>query len=91
MSARVTLVVSLEVEPREGQTETEAAAEMAQVLAEYLTEADKPFFEDYGARAEDLEAFRDVGESPSWGGYEGPFATAVEVSQNGIVAARSDW
>lgn len=97
MSALVRLVLTLEVEPRQGQSAEQAADELVEAVGEYLTEDDKPFFEDYGARATDLEAFRADGDSPSWGGYEGPFAirTAVvradDPSGPYRLVAESDW
>lgn len=90
-AAPLRLVLHLDVAPRPGQTHQEATAEMAALVAEYLTEDDKPFFEDYGARASDLEAFHQDGESPSWGGYEGPFVTGARVSGNAGLLAESDW
>lgn len=95
--AQVRLVVHLEVEPREGQSPEQAADELVKAVAEYFTEDDKPFFEDYGARAADLEAFRADGDSPSWGGYEGPFVTRASVaradnpSSPHHLVAESDW
>lgn len=97
MSTLVRLVLTLEVEPRQGQSAEQAADEIASTLGEYLTDETKPFFEDYGARAADLEAFRADGDSPSWGGYEGPFVirTSVVRADDPVglhrLIAESDW
>ena len=42
------------------------ADEMRSLLVSYLTQPDSPFISDYGPDA--------------WGGYDGPFVTAVDVN-----------
>lgn len=65
----VTIELTFEVSPRRGQSPTEAAAQLAQSVIFQMSDQEGSLFEDFGARAEDL----DDPEFTGWGGYEGPF------------------
>ena len=89
-TARITMTVTMDVLPSASQSLDEATEHFRKVFEEYLTLKDFPFWEDYGATIEDVEAFRADGEEPCWGGYEGPFVTHIEVRDDDAVQARAD-
>lgn len=75
------LKLYLDVAPRPGQTPQQAADELAETLAKYLTDKDGALYEDFGAHPEDIEHWQNHPdeEPPNWGGYEGPFWTRAAV------------
>lgn len=89
-TARVTMTVTMDICPLQGQTPEEAANHFRKVFQEYMTRKDFPFWEDYGATLDDIKNFRDhEGEEPCWGGYEGPFVTQVSVRDEDVIHARA--
>lgn len=53
------------------------AKQAAELFAQYIAGGESPFHEDYGLP---VATDADVDEGPvGWGGYEGPFVSAVEV------------
>lgn len=76
----VLATVTLTVHPRQGQSPEAAAADMATKFRNHTTRHDFPLWEDYGATLADIHASHEDGETPGWGGYEGPFITDVAVS-----------
>lgn len=79
-TTEVHALVTLTVAPREGQSLSEAHAEMLQLFQDYVTD-EHNFMDDYGATIEQIASFREDPDAtePSWGGYEGPFVIAAEV------------
>lgn len=70
MTARtLTFTVTLTiVDGPDGPTGTNSDDDMRDMFAEYLTEPDSPFADDYSPDA--------------WGGYDGPFVTDVTVKDD---------
>lgn len=89
-TSRITMTVTMDVLPSASQSLDDATEHFRKVFEEYLTRTDFPFWEDYGATIEDVEAFRADGEEPCWGGYEGPFVTHVSVRDEDAVQARAE-
>lgn len=77
--ARITATVTIDLFPKPGQTAAEAASEFRALFQEYLEHSDGPLWEDYGATLADIQEAQENGEWPVWGGYEGPYMTAVSV------------
>lgn len=67
MSSTISTNVTLTIEPSEGQTNEEAAAEFLTLFKEYLQNPEGTFLTDYGEDA--------------WGGYEGPTVSSVHVEE----------
>lgn len=59
------LTVKFKLKPRKGQTKKDAKKEFTRLFQEYLSNKEGAFLNDYGPG--------------TWGGYEGPFVTAVTV------------
>ncbi len=78
----VQALVTLTIAPRAGQTSEDAAAEFLTLFREYLTLEDSVFRADYGTTVDELAAHRvdpDGSDTPTWGGYEGPYVLATKV------------
>lgn len=88
-TTRITATVTLDVHPKDGQSLEEAAADFAILFREYLVLDDFPFWEDYGATIEDIQAAKAEGEEPVWGGYPGPYVTSVNVRFNRALELRA--
>jgi len=90
----VSALVTLQIAPREGQTLAEARADMLEQFQDYLTSSEHPFLGDYGATVEALQAYRaddEDAEEPTWGGYEGPYVTSVQVTPQPPATGSAQW
>ena len=76
-TTRLTATVTLDIYPRDGQSPEQAREELGAALYHYLTDWDYNFMEDYGATVEEIEAGT---AKEALYGYEGPYATAVDVT-----------
>lgn len=89
-TTQITATVTLDIHPKPGQSTAEAAEHFHQMFREYLEHKDFPFWEDYGAEIDDIREARQNGETPTWGGYEGPYVTRVSVRDEDAVHARAE-
>ena len=75
----LTFTFTVDIAAQIDQSIEDAAREMTQTITAYLTDQECPFLDDYGVTVAELAKYRETGDEPTWGGYEGPFVTAATV------------
>lgn len=88
----ITATITLRIHPRAGQSPEGAAREAHALLREYLEAPGRTFRHEYGLTPEAAREFTAgaPGAAGPWGGYEGPFVTAVAVRDEDAVSARAE-